>query len=237
MKRTNGWARTLQWRGGRPTSTTTASEIAARLRARGAGDRERARPTGDFSALLELDRQAGQTPRSTPLVALDVVHDEPGRKASPSTQRLAVGHDTRRSAGPTGASRQRIVDRGRASSATGTTRRSGNRRCRRRRRATRAPRRRALPGARQGGGTDEAEQRAERRGRPVRGGTARRRQPAQGEEFVLRRLSRAASSAPGRRSQAPRHKTQSNASSVRGGIFAASSRPGTAEYGRYVEPK
>ena len=37
--------------------------------------------------------------------------------------------------------------------------------------------------------------------------------------------------------QAPRHKTQSNASSVRGGIFAASSRPGTAEYGRYVEPK
>ena len=232
MKRTNGWAAHFSWRGrGRPRRRWPPSlrDFAHVVQATGNALNE----AETFQLFSSWTGRQGQTPRSTPLVALDVVDDLAACQPE-YNMGLAVGHER----GDRRARRRRFAPMNRrsraASSATGTTRRSGAR-CRRRRRATRTAPRRQAPASRPGGGTDEAEPRRASR-RPLRGGAAHRRQPAQGEEFqhVVRRGGIFGAGPPLR---APRHKTQSNASSVRGGIFAASSRPGTAEYGRYVEPK
>ena len=237
MKRTNGWARTLQlaWRAADLDDDGLLSlrDFAHVVRATGNALTE----AEAFQLFSSWTGKQGQTPRSTPLVALDVVHDDLAACQPEYSMGLAVGHDTRRAAGPTKAIRAN------ESSIEGGVFGDWNYATEWRAVPAPSPRNayRATPAGAGFSPAKAAGQTKQSNAPSVEGGLFAAAPPVVASPRKAKSSNTSSVEGgifgAGPPLQAPRHKTQSNASSVRGGIFAASSRPGTAEYGRYVEPK
>ena len=224
MKRTNGWARTLQlaWRAADLDDDGLLSlrDFAHVVRATGNALTRRA------FALLELTEAGANAAHRC---ALGVVHDDLAACQYSMGPRSAT---TQRAADDEGDPRQRIVDRGGV---------FGDWNYATEWRAVPAPSpRNAYRATPAGAGFSPAKaagQTKQSNAPSVEGGLFAAAPPVVASPRKAKSSNTSSVEGgifgAGPPLQAPRHKTQSNASSVRGGIFAASSRPGTAEYGRY----